>query len=323
MTQNPKLENYLSALDKALGQIPIGDRADIITEIKSHVLDAMEKDPNNSIDNILSSLGEPQVVANRYLMERGLKTVKPSRAGTIVKWLVIGFLGTVSILTLFVIILIWKFTPIIKVSEDSGRVEILGGMINVSGEHNMIPGMHGPRGPMHHGIPKIPGMHNFHFLKNFSDSVAVEGTKDIDRKKTDEVQIKFENGKVDITSSSDNKLVWKCRAEKDANIVEQSGKKIKIDMGKLDDGICSFSIPEKLKIVVNGENGLLSVAPKFDLDMKLDNGMVYLHPFNMEYKFDLKVNNGMITGAERYKSSDKKEAFKIKINVEDGMIQVD
>ena len=45
MTTEPKLEAYLSKLDNYLGQIPVSDRADIIIEIKSHVMEAQLKAP--------------------------------------------------------------------------------------------------------------------------------------------------------------------------------------------------------------------------------------------------------------------------------------
>ena len=34
-----------------------------------------------------------------------------------IKWIVIGFLGTLALLTLLVGIVIWRFTPVIKVDE--------------------------------------------------------------------------------------------------------------------------------------------------------------------------------------------------------------
>ena len=48
-----------------------------------------------------------------------------------IKWLTIGFLGTLGILCLFVTILAFKFSPILSVDEKSGLVEILGGMVTV------------------------------------------------------------------------------------------------------------------------------------------------------------------------------------------------
>ncbi len=51
-----------------------------------------------------------------------------------IKWLTIGFLGTLGILCLFVTILAFKFSPILSVDEKTGSVEILGGMVTVHGD---------------------------------------------------------------------------------------------------------------------------------------------------------------------------------------------
>ena len=123
-----KLENYLVRLEKSLGPISVSEKAEIITEIKSHVLEAQSRDNTKSTDSILASLGEPEQVASKYLMERGLEPKKPPKH-PIVKWIILGFLGTVSLILITFLILIWKFTPVIKVS-DSG-VKILGGIIDV------------------------------------------------------------------------------------------------------------------------------------------------------------------------------------------------
>src|SRR3990167_8860664 len=120
MTTEPKLEAYLSELDKYLGQISVSDRADIIIEIKSHVLDAQSKNPTQDIEVILNSMGDPESVAKRYLQERGLQAGIAAKTSSLsmmwlpaaIKWLVIGFLGFISIIVIVVALLIWRFTPL-------------------------------------------------------------------------------------------------------------------------------------------------------------------------------------------------------------------
>src|SRR5579872_5508182 len=130
MTTEPKLEAYLSALEKALGQIPVSDRADIIIEIKSHVLDAQQRNPAYDLDAILSSIGDADSVAKRYLQERGLQPTKPSSSSsmtwlaTSIKWLVVGLLGIFAIFVIAVAVLIWRFTPLISVDEKTNHVSI-------------------------------------------------------------------------------------------------------------------------------------------------------------------------------------------------------
>src|SRR5580692_7021999 len=103
MTVNSKLEDYLRALDKTLGPISTSERAEIVTEIKSHVLEAQKR--GQSIEDVLKSMGEPEQVANRYLLEHGLTPAKaPKRP--IVKWLVIGFLGAFGMTLAFALVVL-------------------------------------------------------------------------------------------------------------------------------------------------------------------------------------------------------------------------
>ena len=90
-------------------------KAEIITEMKSHVLDAIESDQNRTVAMVLSDLGEPEQVANKYLAERGLSLQKPYKY-PVVKWLVIGVLGMGMLSFLLISIVVWKFTPFISVA---------------------------------------------------------------------------------------------------------------------------------------------------------------------------------------------------------------
>ena len=185
---NQKLENYLVRLERSLGPISVSEKAEIITEIKSHVLEALSRDETKSTDSILASLGEPEQVASRYLIERGLEPKKPPKH-PIVKWIVLGFLGTVGLILITFLIVLWKFTPIVKVSN--GEVKLLGGMVEVEkhgqGTNDDSAGMSG----------KAP------FLKNFdaskikmleitagSQDVLISGTKD----KTASVKVTYKSG---------------------------------------------------------------------------------------------------------------------------------
>ncbi len=134
--KNQKLENYLVRLEKSLGPISVSEKAEIITEIKSHVLEANSRDKTKSVDSILSSLGEPEQVASKYLMERGLEPKKPPRH-PVVKWIVLGFLGTVSLLLVTFLIVLWKFTPFVKVSDDG--VKVLGGLVTIEDSDDDAP----------------------------------------------------------------------------------------------------------------------------------------------------------------------------------------
>ena len=196
MGTEAKLESYLSALDKALEQISVSERAEIITEIKSHILDAQEKNPDHSLDSILESLGAPETVANRYILERGLKLAKPQR-GSALKWVTIGLLGTFSIFAFLLLVLLWKFTPIISVDDD--KVVILGGLIHVSGsslkDEDDSSGL------------KI----STHFHTNDGSAQNWEGSKKLD-KSVEKVEIPFKHGNFQVSSGAGtHDLSWQCR----------------------------------------------------------------------------------------------------------------
>lgn len=139
MSTDPRLENYLATLDRALSPLPVSDRAEIVTEIKSHVLSAMERDSATSLDSILAALGEASTVANRYLLERGLKTGKPP-ISPVVKWVVIGFLGTVALLVAGIVALLLQLSPVVQIDGKEEKVSLLGGFILIDGENVKIGG---------------------------------------------------------------------------------------------------------------------------------------------------------------------------------------
>src|SRR4051812_49389359 len=58
MGMEAAVESYLARLDKALGPIAVSERASIVTEIKSHILEARDRSPKSNINSILDSLGE-------------------------------------------------------------------------------------------------------------------------------------------------------------------------------------------------------------------------------------------------------------------------
>ena len=136
---DPKLEKYLFRLDKSLGPISVSEKAEIITEIKSHVLEALSRDAVQTIDSVLSSLGEPEQVASKYLLEKGLK---PNKAPfhPILKWIIIGFLGTLIILTLFSSVVIWKLHPTLTMYDNIGYLDLMDGTLkvrfNIKNEHD-------------------------------------------------------------------------------------------------------------------------------------------------------------------------------------------
>jgi len=304
MPTEPQLEAYLSALDRALTQIPVSDRADIITEIRSHVLEAQQKDPTVKLNSILASLGEPETVANRFLLERGLKTGKPPKS-PMVKWLTIGFLGTMGMLFLALFLLIWKFTPLIQVNDKNEQVRILGGLISVDGKE---------------GLVRI-GSTN---LRSQIEGRTFEGSKAISAASTHQVRIPFTNGDIEVKTSHDNRLAWHCKifGGSDAADVKEIKSTTTLDFSGSSAVRCSIQIPKNMKTSIEGNNGKLTLArPEFDLSVKLDNGKINIQPSeNHKYRYEMNVVNGVV---DRFDSSEAADALQMKVSIVNGSISRD
>lgn len=307
MATEPKLEQYLSTLDKSLGQIPVSDRSDIITEIKSHVLDAKDRDPNQSIEQILASIGEPESVANRYLLERGLKPGKPARS-PIVKWLTVGFLGTFGITATLIIVILWKFTPIIKVDEEAGHVVILGGLIEINEKEGKVK------------------VGNTHVRQDISfamtSSREFDGSSTLDKNKVSMVRVPFSNGKIEMTTSVDQQLRWKCKVNGAANsaFVSEDKKIFTINLSNTAGSKCEIQVPSGIATNIEGMNGKIEVIkPQAHLEIKMMNGKVNFTPDpQKQYRYENNVVNGKIGD---FVSSTAKDAIFVKMTINNGSIE--
>jgi hypothetical protein len=300
MTTDSRLENYLSRLDKALAKISIGDRADIITEIKSHVLSAQERDPSRDLNQILEALGEPESVANRYLLERGLQPGKPSKT-PIVKWLSIGLLGSVAAFVILVIFLVSFFSPLIDVNEKENSVKILGGLIHVDGAKSSVD---------------LAGT----AIRQYEGSLTFgAATKSLD--------VDFSNGEINIYASQNNEFKWNCKVVGGAGEAIEAGKdgptqendRAFFDFSEANSAKCDLWLPANLALNIDGANGQLSInEPRAKVHLQLDNGDVRIQPVkNLEYAYDFRLVNGSV---EPYKSSASPNAIQISAELTNGKI---
>ncbi len=299
MNKNTQLEGYLVRLERSLGPIPISDKAEIITEIKSHVLDALESG-DTSLSDILSSLGEPEQVANRYLLERGLEPIKAPKH-PIVKWLVIGFLGTfaMSIFTLF--ILIWKFSPLVKVDEESGRVQILGGLIDINEKD----------GKVKIGNSNVNG--------NFKISLSeISGNKNLDENNISKVHVKSSNADFVINASTSREFKYNCDLSGESDIRNENHT-LFLDFSKGSNADCEIYLPKNIDFGLESLNGEISLIKlENNIDVSLLNGeVVFKEKDGVEYNFDLKLTNG---DTRKFNNSSKESAYKIKMNIQNGSI---
>lgn len=301
MSENTHLESYLAALDKALGPISVGDRSEIITEIKSHIMDARERSPEQSLGSILSSIGEPETVANRYLLERGLKPGRPSRS-PMIKWLTIGFLGTIGILCLTLILLVWKFTPLISVDDTNQRITLLGGAIDIDGGTETI---------------KMGTL----FLTDDLDYQYIKGEYALAAKTVTGLQLDFNNGKVEIEAAKDNVLSWECKIVGDQKPeFGVQGRSYLMNFNKNKGIQCELKVPPQLEQTIQATNAKIEIEkPQSKLDVTVTNGQVRIEPDSQRvYRYDMQVKNGSIRGFKN--SSDAPSAIPIKVSLANGRV---
>lgn len=284
-------------LEKALGSISVVEKADIITEIRSHVMEAQQSDPGTTLESTLSSLGEPEIVANRYLLERGLKPQKPPRHPTI-KWLTIGFLGTLSLIGLFILILIWKLTPVMKVDEKTGHVQILGGLIDVTESS-------------HDGESQIRDSKGLSLIK---------GSTSLNPKEISKIRVLVGDGKFEVGTARDKKIHWTCWGATSQAAWEKSKGEMTFDARRASARKCEFTFPAGVPLLVEGRSGIIDIVkPQFDISVKADHGKVEFTPKeDANYRYDVSVENGVV---DKFTSSNSKDAYQVVIRMKNGMVE--
>ena len=295
--KNKELENYLFRLEKYLGPIAISEKAEIVIEIKNHVMTAMENNENLSVGQILTSLGEPERVANRYLHERGLEPQKPSKH-SIIKWITIGLLGTFGIMAIVFVILIWKFTPVIKVDQERGRVQILGGLVDVP----------------HEDMGRIDYRSN-------EDKNNFSGEEDLYQSNIKRVDVVFSNGKFDIINNEENKFRFECKIKGNHSDIKQSKSKdlLVLNLSNVSGSYCKLELPPKIRFVMKGKNGRVRLIElRNHISINIWNGNIdFSQDPNSQYKYQTSIANGSV---DDFLSSDSEEAFNVEFSLVNGRI---
>lgn len=292
------MNDYLARLESALIEISAGDRADIVIEMRGNILKAKEKSPQMSWQSIFDGLGEPEQVANHYLLGRGLALKNPPKhSSSAFKWIVIGFLGTLGLLTALIVIMTFIFTPLVKIDESTGRVQFFGGAFDIQAK-NVITQL-SKEGSFVFG--SISG------VENLGPEVKL-------------VEIIVGTGELRIDYNDTSEMNWDCDgAGKSARtqFIEKQGK-LQLDFSAaLVD--CDISIPNK-DIKVSAISGDIDIkAPKNNVYVKVDRGNVSFSPEpTVTYTYTLKASEPPLK--EDFPSSDDKDAILISIEVIDGEI---
>jgi len=208
------------------------------------------------------------------------------------KWFTIGFISAVAIAAVVVTVLIYSFTPLIKVDETTGRVQLFGGAIDVRAKNV---------------ITKLSKDNSFVFG-------SIEGAEVLPDDVAGTV-IKFGTGEIRIDYNNTREINWDC---------DGAGKNAKLDFSQkglvnLDFSAafvdCDISVPyQPLKI--EGNSGEINVRKvRAELDIKLGQGDVLLEPLPAAaYIYDFKTGSGSVD--PELKSADATAASPIKVKVD-------
>lgn len=312
MNSNAKLETYLTTLEQVLKPFSVSDRAEIVMEIKSHVLSALERDSQATTDSVLNAMGPAEIVANRYLMERGLKPTKPS-ISPIVRWLVFGFLGTCALLALVMSFAIVKLSPLIKVDEQKGRVILLGGLIDIQSTQDT--------NTSDNAVLSIAGVQFKEPLKGIT-SQEYSGSTEV--KDSQEIHLLFNNGKLDVQGTSGTTLTWNCTIQKQDRkpYIQTLGATLQLDLRDWSGIDCSIQVPKQKLLKIRGNNGWIEFSGiTTSVDTKLTNGNIEFNPENgTHYTYDVSVQTGMRDAFETVKLPPGTKSVFVRLSVINGKI---
>jgi len=190
-----------------------------------------------------------------------------------IKWFSIGFLSALGVVALAIVVLCYSLTPLVKVDETTGRVKLLGGLIDLQARDVITQ-----------------------LSKEGSFVIGtIEGVEKVPPEIT-LINIKFGSGQVRVDYNESDEMNWDCDgAGKDAQVnTLPEEKKVNLDFSSafVD---CDVSVPVR-HVRIEGSNGQIEVRKiQADLDVKLTMGELYLDPIlDKNYEFDLKVADGNV-----------------------------
>jgi len=230
---------------------------------------------------------------------------KNSTSASIVKWLIIGVLGTFFLTVLSIGVVLWRFTPIVKINPENGRVLLLGGLIDVTEDFTI------------HASSKTIKIGTEEHRK-------FEGSKKIEISKNAIIKIPFSNGKLDISNAENELVSWDCKISGSTENpkVKTVDHLTTLDLSTTNGVKCDITVPKNIKLEIAGSNGKLHFEkPHYNLDVNLANGKVDLEPDDTQlYRYDIKVVNGVV---DKFESSIDATAFIIKVSLVNGVISRD
>lgn len=228
-------------------------------------------------------------------LERELST--RNSHSSVFKWVVIGVLGAFGFLILLVVALMFLFTPLLKVDESTGRVQMFGGLVDIKAKNV---------------ITQLSKEGSFVFGSIAGVEPMGANIKSVD--------ILMGSGELRVDYNTGDEINWDCdgagKAAK-SQVLETDSKYVLDFSAALVD--CDVSLPHKvLKIIAQSGEVQVSGA-KQALTIKLDRGVVsFLPEPTTIYNYSLKASES--PSAEEFPSSSDKNAIPVSIEVIDGEI---
>ena len=312
------LDEYLSKIESKLKGISVANRSDILLELDSHIKESLSSG-DQSLKTILSALGDPTLVANRYLLAKGAKPVPPKKH----TWLKALGLGTLAVFSLFliaIIMLIKSFSPVLSINEETGRVIVLGGLIDVNGKDSKFS--------IGKGFINVEGDDMDLEFNTFEQKFA--GT--IELKKEASLDIRGQNGKLNFQPSPNSALTYRCKVGgvggkvKEVDIIDQKSKdRIVFNMGSniLTGAKCSFLVPKALGLNVELGNGKINFENlQQNIFAKINNGKINFEKSpKTAYNFDAQVTTGSIKGLTETDRNSR--GYKVDLKIINGKIMIE
>lgn len=307
MNTELKIEYYLSQLDRELQSLTVSERAEIVTEIKSHIRESLASDNPKPVDTILQDLGSARQVAERYLVSKGKPPAPPKRTGRMFKWLAIGTVGFFALIFFAGIMAAIYLRPLVHVDKEKGRVTLFGGLIDVNEQIGEVR------------------VGDLVVNNDMKESIRVHGEENIAGKNIHIIKIPFNTASIEVKHGTSNHFAWSCKAASADQTVPELATEIAagvmtLNLDKLNLAKCEIELPLGLASQFRGVNGHMKVDfPFSDMDISIDNGKVNIHPDpSKTYDFEVRVKNGL---KDFFPRSKEKDAVKMKVSVVNGMVK--
>jgi hypothetical protein len=135
-TSSPAVEKYLSSLESALGELPANERHEIALETRSHIAERLQRNPDLSVEAIVTELGDPREYARGFLHG----DTNTAEAGTITRVAAIATGGLRSLPLLMIVAFAYGIATVLMLLAFAKLLEpnATGLYISTAGGHRNV-----------------------------------------------------------------------------------------------------------------------------------------------------------------------------------------